>query len=192
MQRSNDGDPAVSLLSQVETRVVVLRTNAIGCAIVDPFDVGRALARIRGRPDGTFRVTPRYRYVIVYDTNVGGWVAAGMLREAFVTESEGGDASSIDVTSLRAGDAYAGARTSERGTYRITSAGRIKRKRRGGGADFAHLDDARELVAAWRALRVGSIAFDVNAAGHAWWRDATGSRFLGTFSDAMRFDEADV
>ncbi|GAC1303031.1 MAG: hypothetical protein NVSMB21_01680 [Vulcanimicrobiaceae bacterium] len=167
-------------------------TNAMGRAIVDPFDVGRALARVRGRPDGTFRVTPRHRYVIVYDPSAGGWVAAASLREPFVTEDAGGDADAIDVARLAPGDASAGPRTKEGGTYRMTSAGRIKRKRRGGGVDFAEPDDVRALVDAWRALRVGSIAIDVNLAGHAWWRDATGPRYLGLWPVAPRFVPGDV
>jgi len=156
-------------------------TNAMGRAIVDPQDVGRALERVRGRADGTFRITPRRRYVLVFDTAAGGFVAAGRLAEPFVTESDGVAAGDVDLARLAPGDPYRGPRTHEGGTYRITSAGRIKRKRRGGGADFAHPDDARALVAAWRSLRLGSIAFEVNAAQHAWWRDATGARYLGLF-----------
>ena len=161
-------------------------TNAIGRAIVNPQDVGRALARVRGRADGTFRITPRKRFMLVYDRDASVFVAAGTLREPFVTEDAGIDASAIDIASLAPGDPYPGSRTNERGTYRITSAGRIKRKRRGGGADFADADDASEIVDAWRILRVGSIAFDINAAGHAWWRDPSGPRFLA-IAPAMRF-----
>lgn len=160
-------------------------TNAMGRAIVNPQDVGLALARVRGRPDGTFRITPRTRYVLVYDTAHDGFVAAGMLAEAFVTENEG--TIDLDVSSLAPGAPYLGARTNERGTYRITSAGRIKRKRRGGGADFADPDDTREVVATWRALAIPSIAFEVNARGHAWWRDTSGPRFLGIMPDDVRF-----
>ena len=161
-------------------------TNAVGRAIVNPQDVGRALARVRGRGDGTFRLTPRKRFILVYDRDANAFVAAGTLREPFVTEDAGLAAREIDVATLAPGDPYPGTRTNERGTYRITSAGRIKRKRRGGGADFAVADDARGLIDTWRRLRVGSIAFDVNAAGHAWWRDPSGPRFLGIAPD-LRF-----
>ena len=161
-------------------------TNAVGRAIVNPQDVGRALARVRGRADGTFRVTPRRRFILVYDRDANAFVAAGTLRDPFVTEGLGFDTREIDVAELAPGDPYPGARTNERGSYRITSAGRIKRKRRGGGSDFAMVGDARELIDAWRRLRVGSIAFDVNAAGHAWYRDPSGPRFLGTAAE-MRF-----
>lgn len=166
-------------------------SNAMGRAIVDPQDVGRALARVRGRPDGTFRVTPRHRYVLVYDSAEDGWVVAGTLAAAFVTESDGTAASDVDVARLAPGDPYPGPRSSENGVYRMTSAGRIKRKRRGGGADFADPEAARPIVDAWRALRVGSIAFEVNAAHHAWWRDATGSRYLGLFPEAIRFEPSE-
>ncbi|GAC1560887.1 MAG: hypothetical protein NVS3B17_13030 [Vulcanimicrobiaceae bacterium] len=166
-------------------------TNAAARAIANPQDVGRALARVRGRADGTFRVTPRRRFILVYDRDANAFVAAGTLRDPFVTEDVGIDANEIDVAALVPGDPYPGARTNERGTYRITSTGRIKRKRRGGGADFAIADDARELVEAWQRLRVGSIAFDINAAGHAWWRDASGPRFLGKAPD-LRFVAEDA
>lgn len=161
-------------------------TNAVGRAIVNPQDVARALIRVRGRADGTFRVTPRKRFILVYDRDANAFVAAGTLRDPFVTEDAGIVADDVDVATLAPGDPYPGARTNERGSYRITSVGRIKRKRRGGGADYAVADDARELIDAWRRLRVGSIAFDINAAGHAWWRDPSGPRYLATATE-MRF-----
>ncbi len=164
-------------------------TNAMGRAIVNPQHVDRALRRVRGRGDGTFRITPRTKYVLVYDTTQGGFVAAGILAEPFVTESD--IAHAIDVATLAPGESFAGARTSERGTFRITSAGRIKRKRRGGGADFADPGDTRELITAWRTLALPSIAFEVNGLGHAWWRDTSGPRFLGIMRDDVRFASDD-
>ena len=166
-------------------------TNAAGRAIVNPQDVGRALVRVRGRADGTFRITPRKRFMLVYDRDANAFVAAGTLGTPFITEDAGVDASAIDIATLAPGDPYPGARTSERGTYRITSAGRIKHKRRGGGAEFAMAQDARDLIATWRRLRVGSIAFEINAAGHAWWRDPSGPRFLG-IAPEMRFVSDDA
>ena len=162
-------------------------TNAMGRAIVNPQDVGLALRRVRGRSDGTFRITPRKRYMLVYDATHDGWVAAGLLADPFVTENAGVAAREFDVAGLAPGDPYPGTRTNEHGTYRITSAGRIKRKRRGGGADFAHPDDVRSLIAAWRAVRVGSIAIDVNDERHAWWRDPSGPRYLGIMPSDVRF-----
>jgi hypothetical protein len=111
-------------------------------------------------------------------------VVAGQLAEPFETETDSVD--QVDARALRPGDAYVGSRSYEIVRARITSSGTIKRKLRGGGHEVALADGtsepnvaAREIVRAWRALRLPSIEIGVNAAGHAWWRDATGARFLG-------------
>jgi superfamily II DNA or RNA helicase len=159
-------------------------TNATGRAIVNPQGVGDALRLVRGRPDGKFRVTPAHRYVIVWDSSEQKHMVAGQLEEPFQTEDEPSDF--VDVQTLKAGELYPGPRTYDLGRARITSSGTIKRKRHGGAHDIAITtsDDARSstgraLVEYWRALKLPSIEIGINRLGHAWWRDAEGTHFLG-------------
>jgi superfamily II DNA or RNA helicase len=161
-------------------------TNALGRAVRNPQTVGAALRSVRGRPDGRFRITPQHRYVVVWDAATARNLVAGQIRDPFVIEAEAERSEDFDVTRLRPGDPYMGPRTTELADARISATGTIKRKRRGGGRDIAESDgadaphaNARAVVAAWRSLRLPSIAIGVNAAGHVWWRDPSGVRFLG-------------
>jgi superfamily II DNA or RNA helicase len=167
-------------------------TNVTGRAIVNPQRAGDALRMVRGRPDGKFRVTPAHRYIIVWDPATERHLVAGQLAEPFETEKE--SLENVDVTTLRPGDAYPGSRSYEIVRARITSGGMIKRKRRGGGHEFALTNGtspmsvaAGEIVRTWRSLRLPSIEIGVNAAGHAWWRDTTGTRFLGVASQGFEW-----
>ena len=170
-------------------------TNVVGRAIVNPQRTREALASVRGRPDGKFRVTPAHRYMIVWDHERQRYFVTGRLRTAFETEADASDLT-VDVARLRPGDPYPGARTYDYGRARITSSGDIKRKRRGGGHEFAAMTDsspesatARALVGAWRTLRIPSIEIGINAVGHVWWRDASGPRFLGTVQPGLVWHE---
>jgi superfamily II DNA or RNA helicase len=174
-------------------------TNATGRAILNPQTAARALRSVRGRPDGKFRVTPKHRYIVIWDNEHSRHLVAGQVRDAYVTETEAQPAADVDVTTLRPGDAYAGARTYELADARISASGEIKRKRRGGGRDVATLAGpsaqhraARSLIAAWRALKLPSIAIGINAAGHAWWRDAAGTHFLGEAPEGLAWPDGGV
>jgi hypothetical protein len=172
-------------------------TNANGRAILNPQSSAAALRMVRGRSDGTFRVTPQHRYIVVWDATEKRSVVAGQLREPFLTEADAERAEDVDIGRLVPGDAYPGPRTTELGDARISATGAIKRKRRGGGRDVAEVDgttrahaDARTILAAWRALKLPSIAIGVNAAGHVWWREPGGVRFLGMAPDGFTWSSA--
>jgi superfamily II DNA or RNA helicase len=167
-------------------------TNATGRAIVNPQTTGEALRMVRGRADGKFRVTPVHRYIVVWNPTLRTHQVAGQLREPFMTEPDGISAKRIDVSQLKPGDDYLGARTFELGTARITSAGYIKRKGRGKNVDLAITEGnerehaaARELIVAWRSLKLPSIAIGINVAGHVWWRDSDGTHYLGSATTGL-------
>jgi superfamily II DNA or RNA helicase len=174
-------------------------TNVTGRAIANPQAAGEALRLVRGRPDGKFRVTPAHRYIIVWDPVKKTYVASGQLTVAFETEAESLPPDQIDVSALVPGGSYDGPRTFELGRARITSNGEIKRKGSGKNRETAIVDGdkpphaaARAMINAWRSLSLPSIEIGINAAGHVWWRDAAGTRYLGSAVDGLAWPDSPI
>lgn len=165
---------------------------------LNPQGVPEAVIAIRARP-GRFRVTSGRGAILVLTREENeDWVTrfAGLLEEPFAfpeeLEDASGRAEDVDVSSLSPGDAYPGPLTpAEEFRFRQRGGGVIARQVRGGELS-AHGTDAERLVEVLRGLshtNAPVTRFNVNALGHAFWREAGGARFIAALTQALEFPE---
>jgi superfamily II DNA or RNA helicase len=173
----------------VDTRGNV--TTSEGAVIENPQGVAEMVARVRGRPGGRFRLTPKYGLVIVFGELGTGMVPmlAGRVTEPFRVAAASEALADVDVVGLRPGAPYPGPADKKEGSYKLRQkhGGVIERKQ---GSEFqfaiADLDNdprsrnAAALLAAWRALDTSGMSFSVNSLGHAWYREGGEVRFLAS------------
>ena len=168
----------------VDTRGNV--TNASGTIIVNPQGVDRMVERIRGRPGGRFRVTPKYRLVLIsrFEADALRWSLTGMLAEPFEAESPALDAAMLAVhrapEHLQPGDVFPGPLDAVPGILKLRqkSDGMIER-RLGGEVQRAMLDrdsaygeNAQRVLAAWRSMGLRGFKFFLSSNDVAWFRHA--------------------
>lgn len=165
-------------------------SNAAGKVIINPQSVGLMVEAVRGRPGGRFRVTPKYRLILI--SRLEGaklrWSLAGWLNEAFEAE----DTTPVEVLSLsvletlRPGQPYTGPTEATNGTFRLRqkSGGVIERKI-GREIQFASVDatsaggkNASRTIEAWRSLGLSGMDFYISAQEIAWYREVGGAKFL--------------
>jgi hypothetical protein len=167
-------------------------TNMLGETISNPQGVAEMVSAVRGRPGGRFRVTPKYRYVLVWGDGDEGSApfVAGRLDEPFAVASRVARQAEvdIDVGSLGPGDPYPGSDSRAGGTYKLSrKRGGVIERRTKSGSEFALTTDtarpdlernANRVLEAWRELFDRGITFHVSEQGHAWYLQAGQRRFL--------------
>lgn len=166
-------------------------TNMLGKTISNPQGVDKMVSSVRNRPGGRFRVTPRYRFVLVWSDrdDVSGPFVAGRLLEPFSIAPQARDQApdAIDVAELTPGDLYPGA-DSRGGTFKLSQKkGGVIERRTKTGSEFALVADtshpsleenAKRVLEAWHALFDRGITFHVTEDGHAWFMQGGQRRFL--------------
>ena len=176
-------------------------TNSSGLSISNPQAVGRIVELVRGRPGGRFRVTPKYRFVLVSqsDGESSKWYAGGRLDEPFTGDSSSmnpGAASTQPERPLQSGDPFDGPLDASRGTYRLRqkSGGVIERRGMRGSVEWAIAtndapsvlaENARNVLSAWRSVVAQGMEFYVNDSWMAWYRQDGQAKFLATVPDGF-------
>lgn len=161
--------------------------NAFKGLIANPQGVGAAVARIRARSGGRFRVTPTHRLVLVWDAarQDPGPVVVARLTEPFRVADEVGAETTVEVSQLSPGSAYPGPTNRDAGSFRISQrgGGQIERTVKGGRdvadvvGDGREASNGRAVLEAWATLDRPTQKFFVNNLGHAWY-EAGGSRLF--------------
>ena len=172
----------------VDTRGNV--TTSEGAWIENPQGVAGMVEMVRKRPGGRFRVTPTHKLVIVYGESGQGMAPflAGRLSEPLrVQKAPAAAKEDVDVSSLPPGASYPGPTDRTQGTYKLRQKrGGVIERRLGKVSQFAltegstdeRIDNATQLISAWRTLGIPGLSFYVNRAGHAWYRQEGETRFL--------------
>jgi hypothetical protein len=158
-------------------------TNIAGKVIANPQGVGRMVEAVRGRAGGRFRVTPKYRLVIISRFEGAGlrWSLAGQLHEAFEAEdtAQGEDLPTSVLEKLLPGALFTGRANAMNGTFRLRqkSGGVIERKI-GREVQVAIIDassaggkNGSRTIEAWRSLGLSGMEVYVSAEEIAWYRE---------------------
>jgi hypothetical protein len=185
----------------VDTRGNV--TTSEGAWIDNPEGLAVMVERVRGRPGGRFRVTPILNLVLVFREVDGGMVPflAGQLPAVLRVRDGGAASEAIDASLLKPGDEYTGPTDREGGTYKLRQKhGGVIERKVGALAQFAITDvvadeparNGAAVLSSWKTLRTSGFTFYVNAAGHAWYREAGQARFLASVAGGFRWPEPDT
>jgi hypothetical protein len=164
----------------------------LGETISNPQGVADMMSAVRGRPGGRFRVTPRYRFVLVWGDgdDASTPFVAGQLGEPFTVVSRDSDLAEeeVDTATLAPGDLYPGPDSRGGGTFKLSQkrGGVIERRTERGSefalvADTSHPDleqNAQLVLKAWRGLFARGVTFYVTDSGHAWYMQEGRRRFL--------------
>lgn len=171
----------------VDTRGNV--TTSEGAWIENPQGVASMVEKVRRKPGGRFRVTPQYNLVVVLGESGHGMVPylVGQLEEPFRLREDSPEVPyDIDVTALVPGAPYPGPTDRKQGTFKLRQKrGGVIERKVGALQQFAVtegeselVENAKQLLAAWRLLGTSGLTFYVNRLGHAWYRQDGAPRFL--------------
>ncbi len=176
--------------------------NAFGIPIANTQGVGDMLLACRGTPGGRFRVTPKYRFVLVFcrRDDTFEWKVAGRLAETF----EARDSLVVLPRAERSdvpGEIYRGALNKKNGELRLRSrmAGIIE-KRHNGGAVIAQVgelasdtqrENAERLLGNWRRLSLKSLHVFINDEWDAWFEKDGDPVFLAHVSGGFYFEASE-
>lgn len=186
--------PWLGLLPDAEYSVDVhgnVRTLS-GRRVVNPQGVGEMLRRSTGRMGGRFRVTRQHRLVIATGRDGSGSWALGALSEPFALQPTEGSTpvhAPVNLSAVRPGEPYGGPRDSAGGVYELArvGGGKVARRRRGGGREFASTDanqfpesaaNVGRVLEAWRTIGGSGREFVVNSLDHAFVEEAGAALFV--------------
>jgi len=178
----------------VDTRGTV--KNLAGVIMANPQDAGDLLQSGAGKNGGRFRVSPKYRIILVWVPNTGegksGEVrAVGILAERFVARDESigeADNGPPDVSGLLPGDVYLGPYDDTNGAYKIAqkSGGKIIRGPKNAEEWALSMDaqrpelaeNANRVMAAWRSTNNSGMKVRCNQYWDCLYIEAGQPRFL--------------
>jgi superfamily II DNA or RNA helicase len=184
----------------VDTRGNV--TTSEGAVVENPQGVAEMVSRVRGRPGGRFRVTPKYSLVIVFGEHGNGMVPllAGQVSEPFRVAAASEASADVDVSELRPGSLYSGPADKKEGTFKLRQkSGGLIERRAGSEIQFAITDqhgdvrseNAMRLLAAWASLNTSGMSFSINRLGHAWYREGGEVRYLAAVRGGFLWPESE-
>lgn len=167
-------------------------TNTRGEIVANPQRVADMIEAVRGRRGGRFRITPTYRFVLVWSDakESDSPYVAGRLVDPFEIRSREADIRDgvVDLDSLNAGDPYPGPDSRTSGTFKLSQKrGGVIERQTSTGSEFALLSDsprpdleenARRVLGAWEKLFDRGITFYLSESGHAWYVHDGERRFL--------------
>ena len=150
-------------------------TNAMGSAIVNPQNAKALVKLVRGTSGGRFRVTPKYRLVLVSRFTGSGlaWSLAGQLGAPYQAQTDAVASDAVAPEDLRPGDVYPGPFDAANGSFKLRqkAGGNIEHRT---GREFVWAlptDNAKRTLAAWRATGLAGMNFAVSSSDVAWFRD---------------------